>query len=209
MSGSPKSPRDGDTHDASGGAADDAAAPNGEERSKRVKKPEVPPPVKASEEASDEGDGDDSLSEGSQSGVAAISPKRPMLPPKGGAGIDAMKLPPPAPALGDRDGKDGKDGKDDADDKDGRRYPISSPTMANAPSAEGPTMRPPDAGEDAPPAPLPGRISSVDLDISVGSLQPDQPAALSVPAPVVKFGRYQMLGRVAVGGMAEIFLARE
>ncbi|HEX6243461.1 MAG TPA: serine/threonine-protein kinase, partial [Polyangiales bacterium] len=34
-------------------------------------------------------------------------------------------------------------------------------------------------------------------------------AAPSLPPPVARFGKYEVLGRVAVGGMAEIFLARE
>ncbi len=76
------------------------------------------------------------------------------------------------------------------------------------------TMRPPDADADAsnPSEPLP---VDEDLDISVDSFAPPpmeergELFANSLPPSAVAFGRYHLLGRIAVGGMAEIFLANE
>jgi serine/threonine-protein kinase len=79
------------------------------------------------------------------------------------------------------------------------------------------TLRPPGLPDGiSRPDLVPGRISSIDLDVSVASEPPPphessgrDPFQASLPVHVTPFGRYHLLGRLAVGGMAEIFLANE
>ena len=56
----------------------------------------------------------------------------------------------------------------------------------------------------APPVPK-GPEFDIDLSTSSGRISHE----LSIPPAVAQIGRYSVLGRIAVGGMAEIYLAQE
>jgi len=71
--------------------------------------------------------------------------------------------------------------------------------------------------------PPPAKLPRESADFSVrASGEPDDPTHIpvdraqsapssppSLPPPIARFGKYDVLGRIAIGGMAEIFLARE
>lgn len=63
--------------------------------------------------------------------------------------------------------------------------------------------------DDLEPEPFANR-ASVDIELPAGFDDPGSHSMrLSLPAPIVRFGRYDVLGRLAIGGMAEIYLAQE
>ena len=85
-----------------------------------------------------------------------------------------------------------------------------------------PTLAPPKrkADADAPPAdlsPAEGTVEADDIDISIETLLKEHTepgkAPGSTPPPnlpaICMYGRFEILGRIAFGGMAEIFLGRE
>lgn len=77
------------------------------------------------------------------------------------------------------------------------------PDAANAPSNAA-------APGDAPERSASGNRSSVEVELPTSFDEPDARSThLSLPAPVARFGRYEVLGRLATGGMAEIYLAQE
>ncbi|MCB9624933.1 MAG: serine/threonine protein kinase [Sandaracinus sp.] len=64
-------------------------------------------------------------------------------------------------------------------------------------------------GDAIEPEPFPTR-SSVDIEVPEAFDDPSSHSMrLSLPNPIARFGRYDVLGRVATGGMAEIYLAQE
>ncbi|MCU0677022.1 MAG: serine/threonine protein kinase, partial [Myxococcota bacterium] len=63
--------------------------------------------------------------------------------------------------------------------------------------------------DDLEPEPFANR-ASVDIELPEGFDDPGSHSArLSLPGPIARFGRYDVLGRLAIGGMAEIYLAQE
>ena len=66
-----------------------------------------------------------------------------------------------------------------------------------------------DDDDDLEPGPFANR-ASVDIELPEGFDDPGSHSArLSLPGPIARFGRYDVLGRLAIGGMAEIYLAQE
>ncbi len=63
--------------------------------------------------------------------------------------------------------------------------------------------------DDLEPGPFANR-GSVEIELPEGFDDPGSHSArLSLPSPIARFGRYDVLGRLAIGGMAEIYLAQE
>jgi len=64
-----------------------------------------------------------------------------------------------------------------------------------------------------PPARIPAEalelVAGDDAEVDVFVDFPSRPTMLSLPVPVAQFGRFHIVGRLAVGGMADIFLAQE
>jgi len=60
-----------------------------------------------------------------------------------------------------------------------------------------------------PPAPEVPEIEGFDVDLGTRSSISRLSRGVSMPPPVATVGRYDVLGRIAVGGMAEIYLAQE
>jgi len=86
------------------------------------------------------------------------------------------------------------------------------PSAASIAALADVTMRPPGYvdGEHSAPIPLPAPIDTADFEVTLDSeMPPAMSLGPSAPPSVARFGRYQILGRLAMGGMAEIFLARE
>ncbi len=239
MSGSPESPEDEDVNEPAGKKAPGLTpiAPSkkrDEQRSGITPRPSpeaiAKPPAKSGSTASTDKDDAKDIDRATQSesGVAAV--KKAIVPPKAklpgklpptpkvpsvakskkdeGEASKAAKPPPPKKAE--------KEVEKKAEQKDAVAAlgSMSSPfpDETKDPEDSSATMRPPDAGELSNPSePLPVDDS---LDISVESLIPgpmdDQdPFLTSLPPSAIAFGRYHLLGRLAVGGMAEIFLANE
>jgi serine/threonine-protein kinase len=109
--------------------------------------------------------------------------------------------------------KDGpkKEGEDDGQTAETRRAPALAPGALA-------TMRPPGLGGARPsPTPPKGPVElsdppsriSVEVDVPMPSVRPEPLPAAPAASSGVQFGRYEVLGRLATGGMAEIFLALE
>jgi serine/threonine-protein kinase len=207
MSGSPESPEDEDKK--SPGLTPAAPSKKRDEQrsgisprppAEAIAKPPSPAKPKPPKPAGAKGE----RTAQSESGVAAV--KKAIVPPK-------TKLPqklPGAPKL-----PEGAEKKKDASGLGSISSPFEDESID--PEDSSTTMRPPDASDDLsnPSEPLPVDES---LDISLDSLRPSaleeeeeegDPYLTSLPPSAVSFGRYNLLGRLAVGGMAEIFLANE
>jgi serine/threonine protein kinase len=96
----------------------------------------------------------------------------------------------------------------------------SAPRTSKMPKLPGPPPLPSEAraliqAGKIPPLPMLGARRSSSLELPAAPENPFDHEPLtgrtqpSLPPPLVRFGRFDVLGRVAVGGMAEIYLARE
>ncbi|MAT26719.1 MAG: hypothetical protein CMN29_17485 [Sandaracinus sp.] len=102
-----------------------------------------------------------------------------------------------------------------ADEEPAAGPPASGTAEPSRAAGDGPADADPSRGEDdaAGGAEPEGEVLLDSMEIALPSTPPigrvSFPSMPSLPAPIFTFGRYEVLGRLATGGMAEIYLAQE